>query len=181
MKTVSNPEFERTKLKGESRQRFGAEQRSILKSFLALPGNKIELIKLGRLGGFNEKEQVMLDSFIYWGNVDLPVDRAWSKTFLEKFRTLDFFQNLKILAVKNRKIRILRSFLRSTPRVDRRIFFYLTSVAISPAERAIAKAARPLCNKIRLREVSDCKNYKLFMNSQMIYQNEALDLYITKK
>ena len=51
----------------------------------------------------------MLKSF-FGGNLDLPVDRAWSKTFVKKISGLEFFRNLEILAVKNRKIRILRSF-----------------------------------------------------------------------
>ena len=66
----------------------------------------------------------MLKSF-FRGNLDLPVDRAWSKTSLEKISGLEFFRNLEILAVKNRKIRILRSFYRGTPRANRRIFFIL--------------------------------------------------------
>ena len=51
----------------------------------------------------------MLESF-FGGNLDMPVDRAWSKTLLKKISGLEFFRNQEILAVKNRKIRILRSF-----------------------------------------------------------------------
>ena len=51
----------------------------------------------------------MLESF-FGRNLDLPVDRAWSTTSLKKISGLEFFRNLEIWAVKNRKIRILRSF-----------------------------------------------------------------------
>ena len=37
----------------------------------------------------------MLKSFS-GGNLDLPVDRAWSKTFVKKISGLEFFQNLEI-------------------------------------------------------------------------------------
>ena len=51
----------------------------------------------------------MLESF-FGRNLVLPVERAWSKTFLKKISGLEFFRNLEILAVKNRKIRISGSF-----------------------------------------------------------------------
>ena len=64
----------------------------------------------------------MLESF-FGENLDMPVDRAWSKTLLKKISGLEFFRNLEILAVKNRKIRIRGSFYRSTPRADRGFLF----------------------------------------------------------
>ena len=51
----------------------------------------------------------MLESF-FGENLDISVDKAWSKTLLKKISGLEFFRNLEIWAVKNRKIRILRSF-----------------------------------------------------------------------
>ena len=68
-------------------------------------GNTFE----GNWGDSTIRSRPMLESF-FGENLDMPVDRAWSKTLLKKNSGLEFFRNLEILAVKNRKIRILRSF-----------------------------------------------------------------------
>ena len=69
----------------------------------------------------------MLESF-FGRNLDLPVERAWSKTFLKKISGLEFFSKSRNFGGQKSK-----------------------------NGRTIAEAPRPLCNVIRFKEVSDYK------------------------